>query len=49
MVSHLLVKKVFTEYWSFYVNDEYCNYGIDSQPVHDGDKFRIEYTVSATE
>ena len=36
-------------YWSFYVNDEYCNYGIDSQPVHDGDKFRIEYTVSATE
>lgn len=36
-------------YWSFYVNDEYCNYGIDSQPVYDGDKFRIEYTASVTE
>lgn len=33
-------------YWSFYVNGEYCNYGIDSQPVHDGDKFRIEYVSS---
>lgn len=32
-------------YWSFYVNDEYCNYAADSQPVNDGDKFRIEYTV----
>lgn len=31
-------------YWSFYVNDEYCNYGIDTQPVADGDVFRIEYT-----
>ncbi len=32
-------------YWSFYVNDEYCNYGIDSQPVHDGDTFSIVYTL----
>lgn len=32
-------------YWSFYVNGEYCNYGIDTQPVEDGDAFRIEYTV----
>lgn len=31
-------------YWAFYVNDEYCNYGIDEQPVADGDSFRIEYT-----
>ena len=31
-------------YWAFYINDEYCNYGIDSQPVADGDSFRIEYT-----
>ena len=32
-------------YWSFYVNEEYCNYGIDSQPVMDGDAFRIVYTT----
>lgn len=31
-------------YWSFYVNDVYCNYGIDSQPVNDGDAFSIVYT-----
>lgn len=31
-------------YWAFYVNNEYCNYGIDEQPVADGDVFRIEYT-----
>lgn len=36
-------------YWAFYVNGEYCNYGIDSQPVVDGDRFRIVYTVSVTE
>lgn len=30
-------------YWSFYVNGEYCNYGVDSQPVNDGDNFRIAY------
>lgn len=32
-------------YWSFYVNDGYCNYGIDTQPVLDGDAFQIIYTV----
>ena len=32
-------------YWSFYVNEEYCNYGIDSQPVMDGDAFKIVYTT----
>lgn len=33
-------------YWSFYVNGEYCNYGIDTQPVADGDVFSIEYTLA---
>lgn len=32
-------------YWAFYVNGEYCMYGIDSQPVEDGDAFSIVYTV----
>lgn len=32
-------------YWSFYVNDDYCNYGVDSQPVVDGDAFKIVYTT----
>lgn len=31
-------------YWSFYVNGEYCNYGIDTQPIMDGDVFRIVYS-----
>ena len=31
-------------YWSFNVNGTYCNYGVDSQPVNDGDKFEIIYT-----
>lgn len=31
-------------YWAFYVNGEYCNYGIDDQPVEDGDEFKIVYT-----
>ena len=31
-------------YWSFYVNDEYCNYGVSEQPVNDGDDFSIVYT-----
>lgn len=34
-------------YWSFYVNGAYCNYGIDSQPVEDGDAFLIQYEVTA--
>lgn len=36
-------------YWSFYVNGEYCNYGIDSQPVLDGDTFTIKYEVYTVE
>lgn len=31
-------------YWSFYVNGEYCNYGVSEQPVQDGDAFVIENT-----
>ncbi len=31
-------------YWGFYINGEYCNYGINDQPVADGDVFTIEYT-----
>ena len=31
-------------YWGFYVNGDYCNYGIDSQPVVDGDAFQIVYS-----
>lgn len=36
-------------YWGFYVNGDYCNYGIDDQPVLDGDAFSIEYTVAVVE
>lgn len=31
-------------YWGFFINGEYCNYGINEQPVADGDVFTIEYT-----
>ena len=31
-------------YWGFSINGEYCNYGIDEQPVKDGDAFTIAYT-----
>ena len=30
-------------YWGFYINGEYCSYGIDSQPVSDGDICEIVY------
>lgn len=33
-------------YWGFYVNGDYCNYGIGEQPVEDGDAFSIVYTTS---
>ncbi len=36
-------------YWALYVNDGYCNYGIDSQPVYDGDAFQIVYTIYTAE
>ena len=31
-------------YWGFFVNGEYCNYGISEQPVTDGDAFQIVWT-----
>ena len=31
-------------YWDFYINGEYCNFGISEQPIADGDEFLIEYT-----
>lgn len=31
-------------YWAFYVNGEYCSYGVSEQPINDGDTFRIVYT-----
>ena len=36
-------------YWSFYVNNQYCNCGINDQPVHNGDNFKIVYTISTFE
>jgi len=36
-------------YWGFFVNGKYCDYGIDSQPVLDGDAFQIVYTISIAE
>ncbi len=32
-------------YWAFYVDGEYCSYGVDEQPVADGQSYRIVYTV----
>ena len=32
-------------YWGFFVNGEYCNYGIAEQPVADKDSFEIVYTL----
>lgn len=34
-----------SSYWSFYVNGEYCNYGVSEQPVNDGDAFKIIYAT----
>lgn len=33
-------------YWSFYLNGEYCNYGIDQQPIENGQAYRIVYTLA---
>lgn len=32
-------------YWSIIVNGEYGMYGVDSQPVADGDAYQLVYTV----
>lgn len=34
-------------YWAIYVNGEYGSYGIESQPIADGDAFSIVYERSA--
>lgn len=31
-------------YWAFYVDGEYCNYGIDEQPLENGQAYQIIYT-----
>ena len=31
-------------YWAFYINEEYCQKGVDTQEVTDGDEFKIVYT-----
>lgn len=36
-------------YWGIFVNGEYGMYGIDSQPVYDGDAFQIVYTIYTAE
>lgn len=33
-------------YWSILLNNELCNYGVDSQPVNDKDEFQIVYTLA---
>lgn len=32
-------------YWAFYVDGEYCMYGMDQQPIEDGQAYRIIYTT----
>lgn len=32
-------------YWAFYVDGAYCSYGIDEQPVEDGQTYQIVYTT----
>lgn len=32
-------------YWALYVGEEYATTGIDTTPVHDGDTFKLEYTL----
>ncbi len=36
-------------YWSIYVNEAYGQYGIDAQPVYDGDAIKIVYEVYVAE
>ncbi len=36
-------------YWAIYVNDEYGQYGVDEQPVADGDNFKFAYEVFVAE
>ena len=36
-------------YWSLYVNGEYGSYGVENQPVADGDTYRLAYEVYVAE
>lgn len=36
-------------YWSLYVNGEYGSYGVESQPVADGDTYCLAYEVYVAE
>lgn len=36
-------------YWALYVNGDYGNYGMDTQPVTDGDTYRFVYEAAVTE
>ncbi len=33
-------------YWAFYVDGEYCMYGMDEQPIEDGQAYQIVYTAN---
>ena len=32
-------------YWALYIGEEYATTGIDTTPIHDGDAFKLEYTI----
>ena len=32
-------------YWALFIDEEYATTGIDSTPIHDGDVFRLVYTL----
>jgi hypothetical protein len=34
-------------YWGIFVNGNYATQGIDTQPVKDGDKFKLVYTIDS--
>lgn len=33
-----------TSYWAIYVNDDYASFGMDEQPIKDGDVIKLELT-----
>ena len=32
-------------YWALYIGEEYASTGADQTPLHDGDSFKLEYTL----
>ena len=32
-------------YWALYIGEEYATTGVDTTPIHDGDSFRLVYTI----